>query len=119
MEFGYYLKELMDQKGIGVNELANLSGISGAHISRIASGKRSAPSPQTLKKLSIALGVDYSELMNMAGHVDAINQSSKAPTEDKRPKELLKVLEQSEVMFDGETYKLNDEDKKKSKLHLN
>ncbi len=33
----------------------------------------------------------------------------------KKPKDLVKFLEQTEVMFDGETYELNDEDREKLK----
>jgi len=38
-----------------------------------------------------------------------------APEEEKKPKDLVKFLEQTEVMFDGETYELTEEDREKLK----
>ncbi|WP_371366224.1 hypothetical protein SRRS_06770 [Sporomusa rhizae] len=38
-----------------------------------------------------------------------------ASDEPKKPKDLVKFLEQTEVMFDGETYELNEEDREKLK----
>ena len=39
-------------------------------------------------------------------------------TSPKQPKDLVKFLNQAEVMFDGDTYKLNDDDRKKIRAAL-
>jgi SOS-response transcriptional repressor LexA len=67
--FPLRLKQIMAEKEIGVNELAKLSGVSGAHISRILNEKRSTPSPKTIMKLSKALNADYDSLMEAAGYI--------------------------------------------------
>lgn len=67
-DFGNYIKTHRLQKGLGVNQLAHYSGVSAAQISRIETGKRGVPKPDTIKKLSKALKVDYAELMKVAGY---------------------------------------------------
>jgi SOS-response transcriptional repressor LexA len=73
------LKKAMEKKELGVNSLASISGVSGAHISRILNGHRSAPSPKTIKKLADALNVDYNEFMKAAGHIDLCSILSNTP----------------------------------------
>jgi transcriptional regulator with XRE-family HTH domain len=60
MEFGEKLKALRTSKGFGVNQLALKSGVSASQISRFEKGERKDPTLETLKKLSIALGVSIS-----------------------------------------------------------
>ncbi|EOS7999070.1 helix-turn-helix domain-containing protein [Enterococcus hirae] len=60
MEFGEKLKELRTSRGLGVNQLALKSGVSASQISRFEKGERKDPTLETLKKLSIALGVSIS-----------------------------------------------------------
>lgn len=71
-EFGEYLSNLRKQKHLGVNQLAQYSGVSSSQISRIESGKRGVPKPDTISKLAKALKVPFSELMNVAGYTDYI-----------------------------------------------
>lgn len=71
VEFGTHLKELRQQKEFNLEQLAKESGISAAQISRIENGKRVLPKPQTIKSLSVALGVTYEELMRSAGYLDS------------------------------------------------
>ena len=68
-EFGGYLKKLREFKGLTVRKLEELSGVSSSYITNVENGKRSAPSPDILKKLAEPLGVSYAELMVKAGHV--------------------------------------------------
>ncbi|MCC5468363.1 helix-turn-helix domain-containing protein [Pelosinus baikalensis] len=106
--FGEYLKLLMENHKIGVNDLAELSGVSGAHISRIINGKRSAPTPKTLKKIATALNESYEELMKVAGHITS-NNTHLPSKEDKKPKDLQKILDDHEILFSGTP--LTDADK--------
>lgn len=67
--FGTYLRKLRNERGIGVNQLAIISGVSNAQISRIEKGSRNVPKPETIKKLSKALKIPYEEMMSVAGHI--------------------------------------------------
>lgn len=60
-EFGYYLRQLREGKGLTINQLAALAGISGAQISRIENGLRGVPKPATLRKIAEATDVSYEE----------------------------------------------------------
>lgn len=69
MNFGNYLTELRKKNNLSMSELSNLSGLSVSQISRIESGKRGVPKPNTLKIISPHLKVSYDELMIAAGHI--------------------------------------------------
>lgn len=68
-EFGQYLKSLRKAKGLTLVGLAEISGVSNPYISQIENGKF-LPTPDTLKKLSKGLDVEYLELMQIAGFTD-------------------------------------------------
>lgn len=101
--FGQYLKKIRKDRNMSVNQLATYSGISNAQISRIENGLRNAPKPETIKKLSQALKVDYQEMMQVAGYTEETEQHyipEWATSKDKR--DFKKMLEEDEeVMFDG------------------
>lgn len=67
--FGLYLKKQRKKKGLKLIELSELSGVSSAQISRIETGKRGMPKPDTLKKFSVALNLNYEDLMMRAGYL--------------------------------------------------
>lgn len=111
-DLGEYLKHLREQKEYSVNQLALKSGISNAQISRIETGKRKSPKPETLRNLAEALDVPYGDLMTRAGYTDKVDvtepqNTGKASSRDM--KDFRKFLSQSEIMFDG--VPLTDEDK--------
>ena len=58
------LKELCGKKGITVNKLATLSGITQSTVENIMAGKTKNPKLKTLHKLSIGLGMTVSELLD-------------------------------------------------------
>lgn len=117
--FGSYLREIRENKGWSINQLAQAADISGSQISRIENGLRGIPKPQTLRKIAEALDVPYEELMNKAGYLQqdaAKNEDISAPpwatSRDKR--DFKKMLEDDgELMFDG--IPLNEEDKQRIK----
>ena len=71
-EFGKYLKAMREQRGLGVNQLATLSGVSSSLISRVENGKRGAPKSSTLDELAKVLKVSQVEFYFMAGHVGVL-----------------------------------------------
>ncbi|MBY0160980.1 helix-turn-helix transcriptional regulator [Paenibacillus lautus] len=117
--FGSYLKEMRENKGWSINQLAQAADISGSQISRIENGLRGIPKPQTLRKMAEALEVPYEELMNKAGYLqqdvakhEEIPAPAWATSRDKR--DFKKMLEDDgELMFDG--VPLSGEDKQRIK----
>ncbi|ETT32655.1 MULTISPECIES: helix-turn-helix domain-containing protein [unclassified Paenibacillus] len=69
-ELGTLIKNARDLKGFTLIDVSKKSGISIAQLSRIETGKRGAPKPDTLKKISLALDISFNELMIMAGHIN-------------------------------------------------
>ncbi|AIC95416.1 helix-turn-helix domain-containing protein [Shouchella lehensis] len=66
--FGQFIKELRIDKEITIKELASMSGVSAAQISRLESGVRKSSKPETVKALADALGVDHKTAMERAGY---------------------------------------------------
>lgn len=85
-EFGEWLKALREEKGLTLAELSEKTGYSTSHISQYETGKRKTmPKPEYLEKMSLHLGVSYSDLLYMAGYkkladkmrfVEAVNEFS-------------------------------------------
>lgn len=70
-EYGEWLKALREEKGLTLSALAELTAYSTSHLSQIETGKKKKmPAPAYLEKLAGPLGVDYSDLLRMAGYDD-------------------------------------------------
>lgn len=76
MELGHYIKTKRNKQIMSITELSKRSNISIAQISRIESGKRKAPRPETIKKLAEALEIPYEVLMVKAGYLDAVRRNA-------------------------------------------
>lgn len=117
--FGPYLKQLREQQGYSINQLAEAAGISNSQISRIENGVRGVPKPATIRKISDALSVPYADMMKQAGYLETGKPASElhdapewATYKDRR--DFKKMLEdEDDLMFDG--IPLDDEDKKRIK----
>jgi len=116
--FGTYLKNLREEKGLTINQLAAAAGISGSQISRLENGLRGIPKPATLRKIAEATDVSYELLMDQAGYLQDPDSAAAeivpvwASSKDKR--DFRKMLEDDgELMFDG--IPLNKEDKQRIK----
>ncbi|WP_150273184.1 helix-turn-helix domain-containing protein [Paenibacillus tepidiphilus] len=116
--FGEYMKQLREQQGLTINQVAGRAGISGSQISRIENGLRGVPKPATLRKLADALESSYEALMERAGHLEehAGHSESHIPewatSKDKRDFRTM-LEDDGELMFDG--IPLNQEDKQRIK----
>lgn len=82
MDFGEGLRELRQQRKLGVNQLALQSGVSASQISRFENGHYDKPKPETLKKLATGLKVDEIVLMNLAGYLMPPTNVQVVPTSD-------------------------------------
>lgn len=74
---GSYIAQLRAEKKMSQRDLAEKSKISNTEISRIEAGKRSNPTPATLRALAEALNVEYSDLMKIAGYIEEIHENDK------------------------------------------
>lgn len=99
---GENIKLARKKAGLTQTELAKLTNLSRSYIGDIEQNRYN-PSVATLKAIAIATDQP----------LDAIIISDRKETENKEktPADLKKFLDQSEVMFDGETYNLTPEEK--------
>lgn len=58
------LKQLIEARGITVNKLATLSGITQSTLENIMAGNTKNPKLKTLHRLSIGLGITVSEFLD-------------------------------------------------------
>lgn len=85
MEFGVYLKKLIEKRGYSYRQLAMIADIDHTYISKIVNGKMGPPSPEILKKLWRPLGVSYEDLMKAAGHLPENTKSALKVAEEATP----------------------------------
>lgn len=90
------LKRIRKEKGLSQQELADLSGMSKQHISRMESGHQDNPQIKSVVTIAAALGVSIEDLifgdeseMSAGGIVDAINRLSN--DDQKAIKEMIKA----------------------------
>ncbi|WEK53297.1 MAG: helix-turn-helix transcriptional regulator [Candidatus Cohnella colombiensis] len=69
-DLGSYIKNLRIAKEMNMVQFSKESGVSVAQISRIESGLRKVPRPETLKHLSEALDVPHEDLLRAAGYLN-------------------------------------------------
>jgi transcriptional regulator with XRE-family HTH domain len=68
-EFGSYLRSLRKSRQMTLINLCDISGVSHPYLSQIETGSKGIPSPQLIRKLSVALGCTYIGMMIKAGHL--------------------------------------------------
>lgn len=100
------IKSLRKSKGLTQSQLGKLINKSSQVISNWERGYTSSINQDDIKKLANALSVSASDLLE---DIDFTND--KKEVEEKKPADLEKFLNQSEVMFDGEVMKLDEEDR--------
>lgn len=92
-QFGSFIRAIRKKKGFTVNQLALYSGVSSAQISRIENGLRGVPKPETIKKLSEALGYPYEDLMQAAGYIDDNTKTDLPALTERDERDIQKELE--------------------------
>lgn len=79
IRLGKLLRRARNEAGYSQRDVEDEEIVSNAYLSQIESGKIREPSPTILHKLSELYGIDYSELLEMAGYpVPAIGKKKKA-----------------------------------------
>lgn len=71
-ELGQRLSLARAERGWSLRELSRRTGVHNAHLSQIETGGIVSPDPNVLWALSDALGVDYGELLRLAGHINRV-----------------------------------------------
>lgn len=66
--FSNYIKELREERGLGLRELAAKAVISASLLSKVENDKRGVPKIETLNKLAQVLNINTVEILFMAGH---------------------------------------------------
>lgn len=94
------LKKLREEKGLTQSELGRELGISPSTVGMYEQGRR-VPDVPILKKMSAFFNVSIDYLLENVNHDVPM----------KMPKDLNKFLQQSEIIFDGDTYNLTDEER--------
>jgi transcriptional regulator with XRE-family HTH domain len=87
-QLGSALRQARETKGSSLEAVAQPANISAAYLHKLERGVVSTPSPRVLSRLARVLEVEYLDLMELAGYLDA-EQSAKArkrtPSPDPHP----------------------------------
>lgn len=67
-QFGKYIKQLRQERQLGIRELAKKTGIDSGALTRIEHGKVGTPRPETLKALAVALDIPLADTFARAGY---------------------------------------------------
>ncbi|WP_039957261.1 helix-turn-helix domain-containing protein [Selenomonas infelix] len=111
MAFSDTLKKLRLSKGLTQEELANGTGLAKSSISMYESGRRK-PSFEVLEAFADFFNVD----MNTLWETPAAEKPSSPSKRDMN--DLAKFLNKTEVLFDGDIYRLDEEDQQKLRSAL-
>ena len=57
------ITRLCDERGITINKLASLSGITQSTLDSIMKGKSKNPKLETMRKISVGFSIDYNEFV--------------------------------------------------------
>lgn len=75
-EFGKYIRKLRNDRELTIRQLELYSSVSNSYLSQLENGKRGIPSPDILKKLSKGLKHPYNDLLEKAGYIDEVDETS-------------------------------------------
>lgn len=75
--FGQFIKSVREERKLTLSEVAEKSGISHSHLSRIESGDRNPPKAPVMQKLARALNIPFIQLMDKAGLWENLSQEEK------------------------------------------
>lgn len=77
-ELGRRLASVREIKGVSLRSVAHDAGISPPYLQKIERGDVKQPSPAVLHRLAGALGLEYADLMELAGHLLPSNRRRSA-----------------------------------------
>lgn len=114
--FKINLNYFFNLKGSTQKDLAEFMGVTPATVNEWLKGRK-LPRMDKLDMICLYFNVKRSDLMeqNSEGNADMFRIVT-PPKQD--PPDLTRFLQQSEIMFDGDTYNLNDADREKIRAAL-
>lgn len=68
-ELGEKVREARRERGWSLRKAEEVTGIHNSHLTQIETGRIARPSTPLLWQLHTGLGLDYDELLRLAGHV--------------------------------------------------
>jgi transcriptional regulator with XRE-family HTH domain len=69
-KLGEFIRRIRKEKNLGLRATAREVGITAGYLSRIETGAEPyPPGEEVIRKLAVALGLDFDELMRIAGRV--------------------------------------------------
>lgn len=98
--FSAQLKKHRKNNGYTQKQLAEVVGVTQQAVAKWET-KKASPNPEMLQKISSILNVT----------VDTLLDGTIPTNKSKMPKDLNKFLQESEIVFEGNTYNLTDEDR--------
>jgi transcriptional regulator with XRE-family HTH domain len=107
MNTGARLKKLREAKGLSQEEVAKIIGVGRTTYLKYETGENKPT--RKLKELSAFFNVSTDYILG--------NDTPSTPRE-KDPADLTKFLNQAEIMFDGDLYKLTESDREKIRAAL-
>lgn len=97
------LRSLREKKGLSQSQVADIIGVTRTAYIHYETGRY-----QPVRKLK-----ELCKLFDVSSDYILGNDTEKVPANEKKPKDLAKFIDDTEIMFDGEIYKLSDADKQK------
>lgn len=97
------LRSLREKKGLSQSQVADIIGVTRTAYIHYETGRY-----RPVRKLK-----ELCKLFDVSSDYILGNDTEKVPTNEKKPKDLAKFIDDTEIMFDGEVYKLSDADKQK------
>lgn len=80
--FGNQIKQIREEKGYSVRQVALNSGMSPSYLSRIENGYRDLPTNKTLYKIAKGLRISNDDILKIAGIVDGSTQLNIVPSKE-------------------------------------
>lgn len=97
------LRSLREKKGLSQSQVADIIGVTRTAYIHYETGRY-----KPVRKLK-----ELCKLFDVSSDYILGTDSGKTSTNEKKPKDLAKFLDDTEIMFDGKIYKLSDADKQK------
>ena len=97
-KLGDYLLQTRKRLGLTLRQAETLTHVSNAYISQIESGLRLDPHPNILRDLAKGYGIDFQELIKIAGYLD-LNSSSEADDRAEVERLYLKAISDPEFSY--------------------
>ncbi len=97
------LRSLREKKGLSQSQVADIIGVTRTAYIHYETGRY-----KPVRKLK-----ELCKLFDVSSDYILGTDSGKTSTNEKKPKDLAKFLDDTEIMFDGEIYKLSDADRQK------